>query len=197
MDTFFMQIKAKILLFLRLLTLCLVFLSHKSSALAQCSSSIPDASILIQKVSQRYSQVSSLKANFEQSSFFLGLGDTVRSSGTLAFKKPGRMDWSYTQPDPQRFISDGSKVWFYQPDLNQVTVGDFQKAFSSDIPVTFLLGVGELSSSFELIKGCQSDKGYEFFLKPKAQDPNLKDFVLYVDTQSLLPKGAKGNRRWW
>lgn len=145
----------------------------------------------LSEVSRSYSKLSSLQADFEQSSFFLGLGDTVVSSGHLAFQRPGRMDWVYRSPESQRFVADGKRVWFYQPDLNQVTVGDFDNAFSSDLPVSFLVGVGEITTSFDLLKFCSGLEREQYFLKPKVEDPNLKNFVLFVEPKSKLPSGAR------
>ncbi|MCB0323934.1 MAG: outer membrane lipoprotein chaperone LolA [Bdellovibrionales bacterium] len=158
-----------------------------------CLESKPEeqADQLLQAVEQRYESFTDLAARFYQDSYFIGLGQRVQSSGTVRFKKPGMMDWIYERPDPQRFVADGTTLWFSQPELNQVTVGAFQSSFSSDLPVSFLLGIGKLTENFKLLESCRSSDGVVLKLTPNAADPNLDEFMLLVDASSKLPKGAK------
>src|SRR5262249_52325319 len=97
-------------------------------------SELPD---VLPAVEKRYQGIQSINARFVQKSLFVGLDKRETSKGEVFFRKPGRMDWIYQQPEEQRFVSDGSSLWFYQPTLNQVTVGEFKNSFNSDLPVTF------------------------------------------------------------
>lgn len=145
----------------------------------------------LNKTQSYYKEVSSLKASFLQYSRILGMTDDIQSSGEIVFKKPGKMDWNYKQPDIQRFISDGETVWFYEPKVNQVTVGQLTKSFSSDVPVSFLLGLGDLTASFDLVSACQTIEGYLFELKPKSETSSFKSFSLLVNKSDFIPQGAK------
>jgi outer membrane lipoprotein-sorting protein len=51
--------------------------------------------------------------------------------------------------------------------------------------------VGEIDTAFDLIKVCKTESNVQFFLKPKSDDPNLKNFVLFVDPKTKLPSGAR------
>jgi len=42
--------------------------------------------------------------------------------GELAVLPPGRFRWHYTKPYEQLFVSDGSRIWHYEPDLMQVQI---------------------------------------------------------------------------
>ncbi len=157
----------------------------------QTAEAAVDTQQILKEVEESYRSFQGLEAEFDQTSLFLGLGKEVQSTGTVSFKKPGMMDWNYTAPDPQRFISDGSTLWFYQPDVNQVTMGNFSASFDSDLPVSFLLGVGEIRDSFEVNSSCQSPAGYVLNLSPKSPDPNLNEFYLLIDTAKKIPVGAR------
>jgi outer membrane lipoprotein carrier protein len=150
-----------------------------------------DTDKLLSDVEKGYKTFSGLEAKFDQTSLFLGLNKEVQSSGAVSFKKPGMMDWNYLSPDPQRFVSDGETLWFYQPDVNQVTMGNFTASFDSDLPVSFLLGVGEIRDSFAVASSCVSDAGYVLNLTPKKPDPNLNEFYLLVDSDKKVPIGAR------
>src|SRR5690606_10541374 len=44
------------------------------------------------------------------------------SSGQVALSVPRLFRWEYERPYPQLIVADGSRVWVYDPDLEQVTV---------------------------------------------------------------------------
>lgn len=146
---------------------------------------------LLKDVGNRYRDITDLKSRFEQHSYFLGLDQRVVSHGQVAFKKPGMMDWVYADPEPQRFVADGQTLWFHQPEQNQVTIGAFTQAFSSDLPVSFLLGIGNLEEDFTLKRACNSSRGIVIELEPKKKDTSLDQFSLLVSKQDRQPLGAK------
>jgi outer membrane lipoprotein carrier protein len=146
---------------------------------------------ILHTVQESYHNVKGLEADFFQSSSLLGMEERVVSEGSLKFLKPGMMDWQYTEPTPQRFVTDGKEVWYYEPGVNQVTVGSLSGTFSSDIPVSFLLGIGDLSKSFEVENVCKNEQGILIALLPGEDEQSLKTFYLLVDKDSYLPIGAK------
>ncbi|MDX8413393.1 MAG: outer membrane lipoprotein chaperone LolA [Mariprofundales bacterium] len=46
-------------------------------------------------------------------------GTTSRYSGTIAVQRPGKFRWHYSKPYAQTYVSDGSTIWHYEPDLMQ------------------------------------------------------------------------------
>jgi outer membrane lipoprotein carrier protein len=50
------------------------------------------------------------------------------SSGTVVLARPDRFRWDYTDPYEQVIVSDGGRVWFYDADLEQVTVKPLDEA---------------------------------------------------------------------
>ena len=147
---------------------------------------------LIGKIENRYSAINDMAAAFSQESYLLGADERRYSIGTVKFLKPGRMDWLYGEPDVQRFVADGTNFWWYQPTLSQVTVTDFKAGFSSDLPVSFLLGLGKLSKSFKLESSCRGRRGLVLQLAPlNKTERSLDRFSLVVDGSDYTPIGAK------
>lgn len=70
------------------------------------------------------------------------------SSGHFEFIRPDRFRFDYDKPFAQQIVADGRKVWFYDVDLNQVTVRDLGKAIGAT-PAALLAGSG-LDRDFEL-----------------------------------------------
>jgi len=45
-----------------------------------------------------------------------------KSSGTMEIMRPGKFRWNTLKPLRQLIVTDGKKVWIYEPDLQQVTI---------------------------------------------------------------------------
>lgn len=170
-----------------------LFLGNASAASFDCAEQMDKAqgAKILPLVESKYRSVKDLTSEFLQQSLFAGLERRETSKGHLYFAKPGMMDWVYEQPEAQRFVTDGKTVWYYQPGFNQVTVTDFSTSFSSQVPVTFLLGVGSLSDSFELASACKTGEGILLELHPKRTDDNLSKFYLLVRASDYAPSGAR------
>lgn len=156
-----------------------------------CTKSNSQGAAKLKQVAGNFSKISSLKANFEQKSLLLGLNQAASSKGTLVFKKPGKMDWEYLEPEQQKFVTDSKTVWFYQQSLNQVTIAPFKESFNSELPVSFLMGISEIDTSFKLTKSCLTQNGWLFELAPKIEDPTLSKFVLVWDKNEKTPIAVK------
>lgn len=157
-----------------------------------CAGAKANGKDVLAGVEKFYAGMSGLSAKFVQESTFAGLEISQTSHGSVRFQRPGNMDWEYSEPDKQTFIADGKTLWFYQPDLKQVTISDFRQAFRSDLPVSFLLGLGTLSGSFNLKKVCSVPKGLLLDLAPKNPDAQgLRGFSLIVDAKDYSPRGSR------
>ena len=68
--------------------------------------------------------------------------------GTLEIQRPGRFRWVYSEPYEQWLIADGSNIWSYDVDLEQVTVKPQADALANT-PALLLGGSGEAMDQFE------------------------------------------------
>jgi outer membrane lipoprotein carrier protein len=97
-------------------------------------------------------------------------GRTVdRASGTLAFARPGKFRWTYEKPAKSLLVGDGTRLWLYDQDLNQVTVKAYDRSISST-PAALLAGKEDIASVFTL-----RDAGEENGLAWVAATPKEKD----------------------
>lgn len=77
-------------------------------------------------------------------------GRVVESSrGSFAFERPGRFRWEVDEPFEQLLLADGERLYFYDSDLNQVTVRRLHDALAST-PAAILFGSSDLESGFAL-----------------------------------------------
>ncbi len=91
----------------------------------------------------------SARAVFEQKVFDRSGKLIQESRGTLAFSRPGKFRWSYEKPFAQLIVGDGTRVWVYDPDLQQVTVKRIDQVMTST-PAALLAGNNEALRAFVL-----------------------------------------------
>lgn len=154
---------------------------------------------LLEQVQLRYAQIKSIAAVFSQTSYMAALEVTESSSGNVWFSKPGKMRWEYIQPDPQTFLINNATMWFYQPRENQLLIDDVAEVLISDLPVAFLLGIGNLKSQFKIEQACHGKHDFVFKLRPlvsssadamASKASQLKSFDLQVN-KNFDPTAAK------
>lgn len=91
------------------------------------------------------------------------------TSGEMALKRPGQFRWHTDEPMEQLLISNGKKVWLYDPDLEQVTIQTLDQRLTHT-PALLLSGdVSAISDNFE-VSHQQAGEVVDFTLKPKAKD---------------------------
>ncbi|MBV8467804.1 MAG: outer membrane lipoprotein chaperone LolA [Burkholderiales bacterium] len=113
-----------------------------------------------------------LTADFQQT-VTQANGKHQDSAGTMAIMRPGRFDWRYSKPYVQRLVGDGTQVWSYDPDLNQVTVKHQDRALG-DSPAALLAGSNELDKRYELADVASTD-GLEWVdAKPRNHDSGFE-----------------------
>ena len=161
---------------------------------------IADATRSLTAVQTAYEKVQAFSTRFIQQSFLAALEISEDSSGTVWFSRPGKMKWNYETPSEQTFLVNDETLWYYQAEERQLLVDTFHSAFSSDVPATFLMGVGKLSEQFTLKSACRNSRGLVFELAPReSEEKGFMSFRLLVGPQDNIPRGAQvvdrgGNR---
>ena len=92
--------------------------------------------------------VKSGKATFTQTVTSPDGARKKTSSGSFEFARPNRFRFAYTKPFEQLIVADGTKVWIFDTDLNQVSTRKIGQALGST-PAALLAG-GNLEQDFAL-----------------------------------------------
>ena len=71
------------------------------------------------------------------------------SRGHFYLNRPGRFRWEYREPVEQLVVSDGTRLWMYDEDLEQVTVRGIDDGLAGT-PAMLLSGEGSLEESFRI-----------------------------------------------
>lgn len=110
--------------------------------------------------------MSSFKADFLQITLDAKGNHLQQNKGVIAVKKPDLFYWNTEPPMEQLLVSDGEQLWFYDPELEQVTVQPLDRRVTQT-PALLLSGdVTQLQSSYQITAQRQDESQY-FLLTPK------------------------------
>ena len=94
------------------------------------------------------------------------------------------MLWRYEEPKGQFVLADGKHLYFYQPEQNQVIKSPLKNAFRGDIPLSFLLGLGNLKKDFNATLKASEENQYVLRLEPKGEAGGFSEILLGVSKTS-------------
>ena len=98
---------------------------------------------------------------------------TQQASGRMAFARPGKFRWDYAAPYEQVIVGDGSKLWLYDVDLDQVTVKPLGDVIAGT-PAALLAGDNAIEKYFSLKNAGEAD-GLEWLeARPKNKDTSFE-----------------------
>ncbi len=114
-------------------------------------------------------QTTTARSRFAQMVLDKNMKQLQQATGSMQFSRPGKFRWEYDKPQEQVIVSDGSRVWLYDKDLNQVTVRRFDRALGSS-PASLLAGSNEIEKSYSFTSIGSRD-GFDWLeAVPKTQD---------------------------
>lgn len=123
------------------------------------------------------SRVHSLKADFTQVVLDANLQTIKQSSGTLILKRPNRFRWDYAAPNREIIDADGTRVWMYDVELQQVTVKPLTGTLAAS-PAVLLAGSNDVQQNF-LVKNLGMENGLEWVgVTPKVKDTDFDSVKL-------------------
>jgi outer membrane lipoprotein carrier protein len=114
-------------------------------------------------------QTTTARAHFAQIVLDRNMKRLQQATGTMQFSRPGKFRWEYDRPHEQLIVGDGSRVWLYDKELNQVTVRRMDRALGSS-PAAILAGSNNIEKDYALSAIGKRD-GLEWLeAVPRAQD---------------------------
>ncbi len=128
-----------------------------------------DDAAAVARLTHLLSQAQTLTARFSQLTLDGSGTQLQETAGELSLKRPGLFRWHTDAPQEQLLVSNGQKVWLFDPDLNQVTIQTLDQRLTHT-PALLLSGdVSKIRENFEVTFKEGGDV-VDFILKPKAKD---------------------------
>ena len=180
-----------------LLSLMLVSLAHAQPALVQPegiegdetpAAECPPTDATLALIQGHYDAIHDLSADFEQRTQSGVLAGALQESaevsrGRVLFAKPGRMRWSYLQPDASFVISNGEILWVYDVDAAQATRFRLEEGYLAGAALQFLFGAGRLAETFNASTLNCGPGGIEVELLPRG-DASYERLSLVAESES-------------
>ncbi|MFP4606577.1 outer membrane lipoprotein chaperone LolA [Thiohalospira sp.] len=127
-----------------------------------------------ERLSRFYDEVETMRADFEQ--VRMGEGEEKGGeshAGRVVIHRPGRFRFEYTEPYEQLYVSDGGRVWSWDPGLEQVIIQDVS-AILGNTPAALLAGEQPLDETFRVaeVGGTSGERWVE--LRPREEAENFE-----------------------
>ncbi|MBN2232074.1 MAG: outer membrane lipoprotein carrier protein LolA [Deltaproteobacteria bacterium] len=157
------MLTAGLVLLVLLAVYCIM--SHAATAAETAAAGHRD---LLQKIEQVFRAHERWAGTFSQRAETMDGGPPMTARGTLAVSLPDKMRWEYEEPERQYLISDGTTLWFYDPGLNQVMVGEVAGLAETRLLVGLLRDLSRVAEDFSVTvtPAAASDKHHRVELVP-------------------------------
>jgi outer membrane lipoprotein carrier protein len=161
-----------------LLAICALWINYGFAADSKNADEIVDS------LQKSYEATADFVADFRQETEVKTLNRNLKAWGKVSFKRPGKMFWQYEEPKGQFVLADGKHLYFYQPEQNQVIKSPLKNAFRSDIPLSFMLGIGNLKKDFKAALKATEPTQYILRLEPKGESGGFSEILVGVTKAS-------------
>ena len=148
-----------------------------------------DALTVAQKLQNTYEKATTLVAGFNQTTTMKFSSRVRQGSGTMVFRKPGRMRWDYLTPDNQVLISDGETISMYFEKSRQMIVSNAKDYLQSDVTYSFFAGSGDILKDFDVGEPdifAQTEESFLIKMTPKAVHPHVSSIHLWISQDTFL-----------
>lgn len=119
-----------------------------------------------------------------------------QSAGKFALQRPGKFRWQIDKPSSQLLVADGSQIWFYDVDLQQVTQ-QAQTHLSTNTPAALLSGdTASILQAFDVhLLNKPNKTGIWYVLTPRTKENLFRSVQLnFIDNvlQGMIIKDNLG-----
>ena len=128
-----------------------------------------DQASAAKRLNELLSAANTMSATFSQMTLSSNGSSLQETTGQVTLQRPGMFRWHTDAPLEQVLVSNGEKIWLYDPDLEQVTIQALDQRLTHT-PALLLSGdVSTLAENFSITwqEGSSVD---DFVLSPKASD---------------------------
>lgn len=119
---------------------------------------------------QVLSPIRSLEADFEQTILDKQGKAVQKSQGKLALQRPGQFRWEVKRPLRQLIVANSTRIWIYDPDLEQVVIRPVAKELGQT-PAFLLSNVNTAIVEKYIVRQMPASLNWEWYsLTPKSKD---------------------------
>jgi outer membrane lipoprotein carrier protein len=153
-------------------------------AIGLLTQAVADSPTAIQQLKSILHSSASLSADFKQLSLDKAGHPSQTSYGKFYLSRPGKFRWNYEKPFKQEIVSNGGKVWFFDADLEQVTIKKLDDSLGST-PALLLTGQVDIEEKFYLQDQGGEDGLNWIKLSPKGEESGFKYILIGMNNGEL------------
>lgn len=157
-----------------------------SAFLAVLPESVPAQQTALQELMAILGETSTLQADVEQLIMAQDGREIQALQASLVMEKPDRLYWHVNDPYEELMLSDGETLWYYEPDLEQVSIRDFPTAVE-DNPILLLNDdLQAIADAYEVSLGYVDEELRQYILLPLSPASSYERFSLTFSGQDLM-----------
>jgi outer membrane lipoprotein carrier protein len=140
-----------------------------------------------QSLQQLLKPIQNLQGQFSQQQFHSDGELLLQSDGDFALQRPGKFVWNTAAPFEQVLVSNGKKLWLYDPDLEQVSIKTVD-ANLQQTPMLILTGDSEvLETNFQIVETPSESNSQQrqFLLLPRQLEPVFERLIIVFNNNIL------------
>ncbi len=138
----------------------------------------------ISRLNQFVAEVSEFQAMFTQTVVDSDGNIIEEADGEFLLSRPGKFRWDYVTPYAQQIVADGQRIWFYDEDLEQITVKN-QDETLADTPAGLLSGKSMPEDAYNITTIDKADDLQWVELTPKDDESNYQRVQLGFNEAGL------------
>jgi len=145
-----------------------------------------------QRLNAALRNLDNLTADFKQTLLDEDKNVIQNSRGDLAIQRPGKFAWIYRDPFEQQIIADGTELWIYDVELDQVTVKPMDSGLAT-APIMILMKQNDVGEEFIISEVGQRDYLYWIELKPVAKDLDYTKIFIGLEDGEIRAMELRDN----
>lgn len=126
-------------------------------------------SVAATTLNQLLSKIHTIRADFTQTITDKNAKAIQESTGQMSVERPGKFRWEVTKPVSQLVVTNGSRLWIYDPDLEQVTIRLLSKEVGES-PARLLSDTTNSLDKDFIVEMTKKNAEISFLLKPKSEN---------------------------
>lgn len=140
----------------------------------------------LQTLISTLAETSSIQADVEQLILSQDGRQIQALEAELVMQKPNKLYWHVTEPYEELMVSDGESLWYYEPDLEQVSIQDFPNDVENNPILLLNDDLQAIADAYEVSMGYVDEEVKQYILLPLTASSSYERFSMTFSGADLL-----------
>lgn len=104
----------------------------------------------------------------------------------IILQKPDHLFWHVTEPYEELMVSDGETLWYYEPDLVQVSIQDFPDDVENNPVLLLNENLQTVADAYDISMGFVDETVRQYVLIPQTPNSSYERFSLTFSGSDLV-----------